>query len=620
MSQLQTAENTQNQQDFTALSFENVKFWYPEAENAAVNGVTFSVKKGEFVSVIGHNGSGKSTLARLICGLLQADEGNITVWGMNLADQKNLFEVRRHTGIVFQNPDNQMVASIVEDDVAFGPENLGIEREEIGRRIDWALNAVGMSEYRHSTPTRLSGGQKQRIAVAGVLAIRPDILILDESTAMLDPQGRREVIEVVRRLNKEEGMTILLITHFMEEALLADRTMVMNRGEIVMQGAPHEIFENGEALLTYNLCLPEITRIANTLREHGIDTPPCLYPEELAAHIADCAEKRGLKNISSPRVPKESDEKRGVWDIKINDLTYTYSAKSPFATQALKGVNLHIGDGEFFGIIGHTGSGKSTLIQHLNALIKLPTAEKKYKPKKVKKGQTPPTMPRLTVGTYDLADKKCDFLSLRADVGMVFQYPEYQLFAETVEDDVAFGLKNFFKDLKAEEVKERVYAALTAVGLDPAEVGEKSPFDLSGGQKRRVAIAGVIVTRPKILILDEPAAGLDPLGKREIMELLHKLHDEWCRTVIIVSHDMDEIACNCTRACVLSHGKIFDCASPHELFSRADELISLGLDVPLTAKISNALKRRGIDIDSDFTPDGFARAVISAFEGGENHA
>lgn len=620
MSQLQTAENTQNQQDFTALSFENVKFWYPEAENAAVNGVTFSVKKGEFVSVIGHNGSGKSTLARLICGLLQADEGNITVWGMNLADQKNLFEVRRHTGIVFQNPDNQMVASIVEDDVAFGPENLGIEREEIGRRIDWALNAVGMSEFRHSTPTRLSGGQKQRIAVAGVLAIRPDILILDESTAMLDPQGRREVIEVVRRLNKEEGMTILLITHFMEEALLADRTIVMNRGEIVMQGAPQEIFENGEALLTYNLCLPEITRIANTLREHGIDTSPCLYPEEIAAHIADCAETRGLKNISSPRVPKESDEKRGVWDIKINNLTYTYSAKSPFATQALKGVNLHIGDGEFFGIIGHTGSGKSTLIQHLNALIKLPTAEKKYKPKKVKKGQTPPTMPRLTVGIYDLADKKCDFLSLRADVGMVFQYPEYQLFAETVEDDVAFGLKNFFKDLKAEEVKERVYAALTAVGLDPAEVGEKSPFDLSGGQKRRVAIAGVIVTRPKILILDEPAAGLDPLGKREIMELLHKLHDEWCRTVIIVSHDMDEIACNCTRACVLSDGKIFDCASPHELFSRADELISLGLDVPLTAKISNALKRRGIDIDSDFTPDGFARAVISAFEGGENHA
>lgn len=620
MSQQSTAENTQNQEDFTALSFKNVKFWYPEAETPAVNNVSFDVRKGEFVSIIGHNGSGKSTLARLICGLLEADEGSITVWGLDLADQKNIFEVRSHTGIVFQNPDNQMVASIVEDDVAFGPENLGVEREEIGRRIDWALEAVGMSEYRHSTPTRLSGGQKQRIAVAGVLAIRPDILILDESTAMLDPRGRREVIDVVRRLNEEEGMTILLITHFMEEALLAERTIVMNRGEIVMQGAPEEIFENGEALLTYNLCLPEITNIANMLEESGIDTPPCLQPEQLAADIAACAEERGLKDLRSPRLARSDEPKRGPWDIDIKGLTYTYSAKSPFASKALKGVNLHIGDGEFFGIIGHTGSGKSTLIQHLNALIKLPQANKKYKPKKLKKGEIPPDMPQLTVGDYNLADKKCNFLSLRADVGMVFQYPEYQLFAETVFDDVAFGLKNFFKDLSADEVKERVYAALSAVGLDPAEVAEKSPFDLSGGQKRRVAIAGVIVTRPKILVLDEPAAGLDPLGKKEIMELLHKLHAEWCRTVIIVSHDMDEIAANCTRACVVSDGRIFDCAAPHELFARADELVSLGLDVPLTAKICRALKGYGIDIDCDYTSQGFAKAVVQAFEGGEADA
>ena len=201
MSQLQTAENTPPQEDFTALSFNNVKYSYADNQSPAVNGVTFSVKKGEFVSVIGHNGSGKSTLARLACGLLEADEGTINVLGLDLSDRKNIFKARRHTGIVFQNPDNQMVASIVEDDIAFGPENLGVEREEIGRRIEWALDAVGMTQFRHSTPTRLSGGQKQRIAVAGVLAIRPDILILDESTAMLDPRGRLEVIEVVRRLN-----------------------------------------------------------------------------------------------------------------------------------------------------------------------------------------------------------------------------------------------------------------------------------------------------------------------------------------------------------------------------------------------------------------------------------
>ncbi len=619
MQQVSQAENTL-QEDFTALKFDNVKFWYPESETPAVNGVSFEVKKGEFVSVIGHNGSGKSTVARLICGLLQADEGKIEVWGLDLADNKNLFEVRRHTGIVFQNPDNQMVASIVEDDVAFGPENLGVEREEIGRRIDWALSAVGMSEYRHSTPTRLSGGQKQRIAVAGVLAIRPDILILDESTAMLDPRGRREVIEVVSRLNKEEGMTILLITHFMEEALLADRTIVMNRGEIVMHGTPEEIFENGDALLTYNLALPDITVIENKLNAAGIAVQPSLRPEELAKSIVACAEQKGLKNLVSPSISRDEREKRGPWDIDIKNLTFIYSKKSPFATQALKGIDLHIGDGEFFGIIGHTGSGKSTLIQHLNALIKLPQAEKKYKPKKVKKGQTPPVLPELRVGEYDLADKKCNFISLRADVGMVFQYPEYQLFAETVFDDIAFGLKNFFKDLKEEEVKERVRAAICAVGLDPDEVCDKSPFDLSGGQKRRVAIAGVIVTRPKILVLDEPAAGLDPVGKKEIMELLHKLHSEWCRTVIIVSHDMDEIACNCTRACVVSDGRIFDCATPHMLFSRAEELLPLGLDVPLTAKICTALKEYGIDIDCDFTPEGFASAVIRAFEGGEGNA
>ena len=453
-----------------------------------------------------------------------------------------------------------------------------------------------------------------------MLAIRPDILILDESTAMLDPKGRREVIDVVRRLNREEGMTVLLITHFMEEALLADRTIVMNRGEIVMQGAPQEIFENGEALVTYNLCLPEITVIANMLAGRGISVPSCLRPEELADGIAACARARGLTGLVSPRVPADGGAMRGQWDIDVSNLSYTYSASSPFASRALRGVDLHIGEGEFFGVIGHTGSGKSTLIQHLNALIKLPQAEKKYRPPKLKKGQTPPDMPQITVGEYDLSDKKCNFLSLRADVGMVFQYPEYQLFAETVEEDVAFGLRNFNKDLSAEEVKERVYAALSAVGLDPAEVAEKSPFDLSGGQKRRVAIAGVIVTRPKILVLDEPAAGLDPLGKKEIMELLHALHSDWCRTVVIVSHDMDEIACNCTRACVVSEGRIFACAAPHELFARYDELVSLGLDVPLTAKVCRALKERGIDIDCDYTPQGFVRAVEQAFEGGECRA
>ncbi len=310
--------------------------------------------------------------------------------------------------------------------------------------------------------------------------------------------------------------------------------------------------------------------------------------------------------------------------IVAEHLSYTYNPSSPFETAALKDVSLTIEEGEFFGIIGHTGSGKSTFVQHLNGLLRLPSSLKKYRPRKYKKGQTPPPAPVLKVGEFDLADKKTNFRALRRSVGMVFQYPEYQLFAETVRDDVAFGLKNFSeKKLTDAEIDEAVKAALEVVGLDYEELKEKSPFELSGGQKRRVAIAGVIVTRPEILVLDEPAAGLDPLGKREVMELLHKLHREWCKTVIIVSHDMAEISENCTQAAVFADGCVKYVLPPRELFRHSDELTALGLDVPLTAKLCMQLKEMGIDIDCNFTTEDFSEKVLEAWrarrknEGGE---
>ena len=297
--------------------------------------------------------------------------------------------------------------------------------------------------------------------------------------------------------------------------------------------------------------------------------------------------------------------------IVAEHLSYTYNAKSPFETAALKDVSLTIEEGEFFGIIGHTGSGKSTFVQHLNGLLRLPSSRKKYRPEKPKKGALPPLATVLKVGDFDLTDKKTDFRALRRSVGMVFQYPEYQLFAETVRDDVAFGLKNFSETkLSDQEIDAAVQAALEVVGLDFGELREKSPFELSGGQKRRVAIAGVIVTRPDVLVLDEPAAGLDPLGKREVMELLHKLHREWCKTVVIVSHDMDEISENCTRAAVFADGRVTCVLSPRELFRRADELTALGLDVPLTAKLCAFLRERGIEIDCDFTTEDFCEKVL----------
>ena len=268
-----------------AVRFENVKYSYDGGESYAVNGVSLSVREGEFLAVLGRNGSGKSTLAKLVNALLVPAEGRVFVEGMDTTDEKLTFEIRKRAGMVFQNPDNQTVASVVEDDVAFGPENIGIPRDEIGRRIDFALNAVGMQAFRDAAPSRLSGGQKQRIAIAGVLAVRPDIMILDESTAMLDPKGRREVMEVVKKLNKEQGMTVILITHFMDEALQAERAVVMHRGEAVMNGTPEEIFARSEELETFGLTLPRAALVCKRLRAGGMPVAEAFTAEELAEAI-----------------------------------------------------------------------------------------------------------------------------------------------------------------------------------------------------------------------------------------------------------------------------------------------------------------------------------------------
>ena len=256
------------------ISIENVSFSYDKQNIVnVVDGISLAVEKGEYLAVIGHNGSGKSTLARLINGLLKPDQGEIIVDGITATDKKTVFEIRKRVGVVFQNPDNQLVASIVEDDVAFGPENLGVKRQEIGERIDFALKAVGMEEFRKSTPTRLSGGQKQRIAIAGVLALKPQILILDESTAMLDPQGRKEVLSVVKKLNKEQGVTVLAITHYMEEVVEADRVIVLDNGKIVMQDKPREIFKREKELKNIGLELPLASYVANKLKNQGVELP-----------------------------------------------------------------------------------------------------------------------------------------------------------------------------------------------------------------------------------------------------------------------------------------------------------------------------------------------------------
>jgi len=269
-----------------AVEIKDLSYSYVGAQNneKALKNINLDIEKGEYVALLGHNGSGKSTLAKLINGLLKPSSGEVKVFGMSTADDTKLFEIRKNAGMVFQNPDNQMIATIVEDDIAFGAENIGLERGEIGKRIEFALNAVGMTEFRFSSPTRLSGGQKQRIAIAGVLAIKPNIMILDESTAMLDPKGRKEVLKVIKNLNTQENMTIILITHFMEEALEADRVIILNNGEIALSGTPEDAF-NSEKLSSYSLSLPRAAYIAKKLKENGLPIGMVFTADSLAEEL-----------------------------------------------------------------------------------------------------------------------------------------------------------------------------------------------------------------------------------------------------------------------------------------------------------------------------------------------
>ncbi|MBR5292673.1 MAG: energy-coupling factor transporter ATPase [Clostridia bacterium] len=267
------------------IRLDNVTYRYGE-EGIALKSVSLNIEKGEMLAIVGHNGSGKSTLAKHLNALLLPTEGSVTVEGMDTKDPDNTLNIRKKVGMVFQNPDNQLVTTIVEEDVAFGPENLGIPSAEIRERVNKALEAVGMTEYANAAPHMLSGGQKQRIAIAGMLAMKPEVLVLDESTAMLDPQGRQEVLEIVSRVNKEYGMTVVMITQYMEEAVMADRVAVMKGGELIMTGTPKEVFSRGEELRSHGLDLPAIARLRDELIAGGMDIPKdAITAQELADAI-----------------------------------------------------------------------------------------------------------------------------------------------------------------------------------------------------------------------------------------------------------------------------------------------------------------------------------------------
>ena len=262
------------------IEIKNLVYEYEEADHPAVGGVDLTIEKGEFVAVLGHNGSGKSTMAKCLNGLFQPTSGDVVIDGMNTKVEEDIWKIRARAGMVFQNPDNQIVATIVEEDVAFGAENLAVEQGELRRRVDEALAAVEMTEYKDDQPHKLSGGQKQRVAIAGILAMNPDYIILDEPTAMLDPRGREEVMKTILRLNKEEGKTIILITHFMSEAVQADRVAVMEEGKLVLEGPPREVFNQVDTMKSLGLDVPQVTELAARLKDVGVPLPDGILDRE----------------------------------------------------------------------------------------------------------------------------------------------------------------------------------------------------------------------------------------------------------------------------------------------------------------------------------------------------
>ena len=558
----------------------------------AIDEVSVDLEAGQFIAILGHNGSGKSTLAKHMNAILTPTEGTMWVDGKDTKEEEHIWDVRQTAGMVFQNPDNQIIGTVVEEDVGFGPENIGVPTDEIWERVEQSLKSVGMIEYRHHSPNKLSGGQKQRVAIAGVVAMRPKCIVLDEPTAMLDPNGRKEVLRTVEELRKKEHVTVILITHYMEEVIGADRIIVMDKGHVVMDGTAREVFSQVELLKKYRLDVPQVTLIGHELREKGYKIPAgILSVEELIEALEACGIKKSqAAKIASGEVQEVLPVKRdGEPILRLENVNYVYSPETAYEKKALKDINLDIYEGEFIGVIGHTGSGKSTLIQHLNGIIKATSGTMYYKGENV-------------------YAEKYNLKELRNNVGLVFQYPEHQLFEVDVLSDVCFGPKN--QGLSAEECKKRALSALNLVGL-AEKYYEVSPFDLSGGQKRRVAIAGVLAMRPRVLVLDEPTAGLDPKGRDEILDQIAYLQKAGNLTVILVSHSMEDIAKYVDRIVVMNRGnKMYD-GRPKDVFAQYKELEKVGLAAPQVTYMMHALAEKGIPVNLEATTIEEAVETIS---------
>ncbi len=545
-----------------AVRVQNLSYRYRGRQEAALKDINLEVGEGEFVVIMGPSGAGKSTLCVTLNGLIPhflrgRMEGEVHIRGRSTRDGR-VGEFAHEVGLVFQDFEAQLFSTNVTLEIAFGPENFAVSREEMSRRIDNVLGRVRLEGFENRQPATLSGGQKQRLAIASVLAIEPRILCLDEPTTDLDPIGKLGVFEIAGELKERDDVTLIVVEHETEETLDADRIVVLRDGEVVRDRPAREVLRDVELLEASGVMPLQVARFFGKLGVPAEERP--LTPEEGVAEFG----RRGLAvNAGRHQELVEADRRReagyGEVLIEVEGLSHRY----PNGVVALESVDLEVRRGEFLAVLGQNGSGKTTLVKHFNGLLH-------------------PTEGSVKVDGEETAAQ--GMLKLGQRVGYVFQNPDHQIFSDTVFDEVAFGPK--LRDLDEDEVKERVREALEAVGLVGYE--EEDPFVLTKGERQRVAVASVLAVQPEVLILDEPTTGLDYTEQRSMMDLVRRLNEAGS-TIIAVTHTMWVVAEYAHRAVVVRDGKVALEGTVREVFAREEELLEAALRPPHITAFSGAL-------------------------------
>lgn len=522
------------------IKIQNFTFYYSGAEKPALKNINLEIDDGEFVLITGPSAGGKSSLCRCINGLIPhfyggRVAGRVEVQGLNTLEHSPK-ELATKVGMIFQDPENQLVTQDVEREIAFGLENLAFPRELIAKRIEESLDTLGISALRHRAIHELSGGEKQKIAIASVLALHPEILMLDEPTSELDPKSAEEVLSVVQRLNDELGITVILIEHRLDRVIQhTDRLIALDGGRIVADGNTRNVLHNNyQEISEAGIGVPPIIKLAHQLEIIGVphnETP--LTVKEGRMMLKEVFQK------VSGELPQQEKKSINKPVIEVEKLWHVY----PDGPAALKNISLVIGEGEFVAIMGRNASGKTTLVKHFNGLLK-------------------PTKGLVVVDGIDT--RKTTIAELARQVGFVFQNPNDHLFADTVEEEISFTLKNL--GLEDGEIKSQIDEVLKRFKLD--EYRRQYPRALSGGEKQRVALASVLAIHPKILILDEPTRGMEYRLKAELMNFLHEYAGQG-NTVILVTHDVETVAEYADRVILLGEGRVVVDGNKRDVLSRA---------------------------------------------------